>query len=191
MGITQSTAPTHEPITLAEAKAWLRESEPYEEDRIQSLIGAARDYVERVTGRQLVTATWQLTMPTLSGVIEPPHPPLAGVTSITYNDSSGDSQTVASSVYSVFTDTEPGRIVEAPGQSWPSDVRGEEEDVIVTYPAGYGDAAAVPDILKTAVLTLISHWFDLRQPVVIGTITAEVPKNFDMLIGAYRAKDFQ
>jgi len=189
MGLTQTTAPTSEPVTLEEARAWIREEEHYEDDRILALISAGRDYVERVTARQIVTATWKLTQSTLSGVLELPHPPLQSVSSITYVDSAGATQTVSASVYDVFADTEPGRVVEAANQTWPADVRGNEEDVAITFVAGY-TAATVPAILKQAVLVLVAHWFDLRTPVHIGATPSDIPLSFESLVWAYRAKDF-
>ena len=100
--------------------------------------------------------------PTL--IISPPHPPLVSVTGIVYVDTDGADQTLGSSVYRVDTVNEPGRITLEYNQSWPS-TREVTNAVTITYQAGYGKAAAVPDDVKAAIKLLVGHLYEHREAV--------------------------
>lgn len=124
------TAPAGEPISLDEAKRHLRVSFDDDNDLIQSHLESARERVEIETGRQLMTATWELWLDTAPGLqnswdsaaatlwgvnqawmnwgpwldrvyIDVPRPPLASVVSITYVDTSGLTQTWDPTLYQV------------------------------------------------------------------------------------------
>lgn len=168
-GLTVVTAPASEPITLEEAKENLRFSGDYESDRIRSLIKAARIYCERATGKAFITQTLKLTLDAFpgyrdDGVLRLPRPPLQTVTHIKYDDYANVEQTLSASLYTVDAASEPGRIGLAYGQIWP-DLYEELGSVRVTYVAGYGLAAAVPDTIKQAMHLLIAHWFENREAV--------------------------
>lgn len=152
MGLTQTIPPTAEPIHLDEAKDHLRVVGSDDDADITRAIAAATRQVEAFLGRQLVTATWELKMDAFprSGdrTIWVPHPPLHAVSSITYVDSDGDTQTLATTGYTVDATSLPPRIVEAYGETWPT-TRSHIDAVTVTYLAGYATpfTAAVTDIL--------------------------------------------
>lgn len=193
MALVSYTAPTLYPITMAEARAHLRLDSHDENDLVSSLIGAATEYLQNQMGRSFVTQTWKLyldSFPSGDGeAIRPPRPPLLAVSSISYVDTNGDTQTWSSAEYSVDTYTEPGRITCAYGYSWPS-TRDIENAVCVTYTAGFGTSAstaaqsqaAVPLSIKAAVKLLISHWYENREPVNIGNITTPLPMTVESLI---------
>lgn len=191
MGLSQSVAPTTEPVTLTEAKQHLRIESNDENALITNLIVAAREYVETVTRRQLVTATWVYTLPQFPAgrIIQLPKPPLSSVTSIQYVDASGDTQTFASGYYTVYTDTEPGYIELDQNENWPS-TYGDTEDVTITYVAGYGGASSVPEAINVAIKLLASHWYEFREPVIAGTIVANVPNTVDALLWQYKVIEF-
>lgn len=208
------TPPAAEPLSLAEAKLHLKVEIPDDDALIGSLITAARLYVERSLGRQLVTATWraswdrfprygesQFFAPISDGLwdqrippterqltswfdrtaIVPPLSPLQAVTSLTYYDQAGVLQTLDASLYLVDIDSDPGRVMPAPNTFWPL-IQQRMNAVTLTFVAGYGAAAAVPDTLKTAIRFLIGHWYVNRESVAGGGL-AEVPQSVDALLG--------
>ena len=61
--------------------------------------------------------------------------------------------------------SEPRRVVLAYGKSWPSTSLRPANGVCVTFSAGYGAAAAVPQKIKQAILLLLSHYFEHREAV--------------------------
>ena len=182
------TAPTADPVTYIEAKAHIRIDDDNEQDLIESLITAATQHVEQVLSRQLVTATWKLTLDCFpsGGAIDLPRPPGASVVSVVYTDAAGAAQTLSASSYQLDTSSTPARLALAPGSSWPTVGSGYLGAVQITYTAGYGAAATVPKAIKQAILFLVALWFELREPVVVGTIIAEIPFAVRALLAPYR-----
>lgn len=181
--LKQTVAPTEEPVTLAEAKMQVRLDEADDAPLLPSMIGSARRKVEEFTRRQLVTATFTLKLDRfpLGPTINVPRPPLQSVSSITYVDPDGDVKTLATSVYSVDTDSQPGRISLAYGQVWPA-IREQDNSVVITFPCGYGAATAVPDTFKDAIRLLIAHRWENREAVVTGMVAKELPEAVTSLL---------
>lgn len=62
MALRQLVAPASEPLTLQEAKLYLRVETPEEDDLLLGLISAARFDAENRTNRALVTQKWELVL---------------------------------------------------------------------------------------------------------------------------------
>lgn len=189
MGLTRTTAPTVEPITRAEAKAHSRVTVSDDDEYIDALIEATRDRIENHTKRALLTQTWRLTLdsfPLGRRDIILPWSPLQSVTSITYVDTDGNTQTWASSNYSVDTGATPGRVRLAYDVLYPS-IRHQPNAVTIIFVAGYGSAAsALPAGIVHACKILCGHYYDNREPVVTGTIASPIPETWKALLGPYR-----
>lgn len=182
------TAPAAEPVTLAEAKTFLREVGADQDNLIIALISAARVYAENYTRRAFVTQERELTMDWFPGgsalevgygygtgnVIRVPRPPLQSVSWIKYKDVNGNLQTVDTGVYQVDTYSEPGGVKPNYLQFWPLyTVRGDFNAVQLRYFAGYpvdstGDLAGnVPKAIKQWILHRVAQAYEHREPVVV------------------------
>jgi uncharacterized phiE125 gp8 family phage protein len=182
MATTLTTAPTIEPVTLAEAKAFCRVDTNDDDSLFATLIRAARLHAEKHQQRALINQTWTLVLDGLYEPIELPYPPLSSVTTLKYLDSAGDQQTLSSATYTVSTDHEPGRITLAYGKSWPT-LRGVVDQVEIAYVAGYGATPdTVPHETRLAILQLVSHWYVHRGLVIDGMTLAPVPMVVDALL---------
>jgi uncharacterized phiE125 gp8 family phage protein len=120
------TPPTIEPITLAQAKAFLRVDVSDDDAQIVVFLAAARAVVEQETGRALQTQTWDHffdALPALRRPLELPWAPLQSVTSIKSTDTAGVQTTLDAANYLVDPSSEPGRIGLADAGNWPSDIR--------------------------------------------------------------------
>jgi uncharacterized phiE125 gp8 family phage protein len=185
MRYKQTVAPTLTPITLDEAKAQCAVSGMDDHDAyIASLIERATDVIGKRIGRQVMSATWTLTLDGFSDEIVIDVIPVSGITSVAYTDVDGDSQTWTAAYYQTDLSTNDGcaRIKPAYGYTWPltrADVYGS---VVVTFTAGYTTQAAVPLGLKHAVAFLVGHWFANREPVVMGTDVRKLPEGIEMLL---------
>ena len=179
------TDATVEPVTLDEAQQHLRVTDASDDEYISNLIKTARLHCERETNRSFITTTWRLSLDYFPGVIYPRKPPLISVSSITYYDTTGASQTLSSTYYTVDANSEPGRITEAYGYQWPS-TYSRVGAVTVNYTAGYGAAASsVPLPIKQAMLLLIGHWFEMRSAVLIGSLSKSLEFAVESLLAPY------
>lgn len=166
-----------EPVTTAEAKAYARVEHSDEDTLFENWIKVARAEAERVTGRQLTTsAAWRLTLDSFSE-IRLPRPPLLTVASITYLDGDGASQTLATSVYQVDTDAEPGCVRLAYGEIWPTTLD-HPGAVTINYTAGWASASAVPEEYKDAIKEIVAWKYRNRQ-------AAEIPEAYITMLAAH------
>ncbi len=154
------------PVSLADMKLHLRiESGITADDTlITTLISAATTYCQEFQHRSYVTQTRYQYSDAFPRWFSVPYPPLISVTSIVYIDTAGSQQTLDSGQYRVDIKNEPGRITEAYNVSWPA-TRDLTNAVVLTYSAGYGAAAAVPDTVKEAIKLLVNHWYEHRESV--------------------------
>lgn len=192
-GLTNSTAATAEPVSIEEARKQVELPSGYanHDAHLSRLITAARQRAELITGRALVTSTWDLYLdcwPEGGDPIYLPKPPLQSVTSITYVDGDGATQTWSSANYVVSTSREPGRVALAYGASYPS-IRVQPDCIRVRYAAGYGTASSVPQALKAAILLLVAHWFGNREEAVVGTNANELPTASKALLEQFTVGD--
>jgi len=172
------TAPTVEPVSIAEAKAHCRVNTTSEDDLISALITAARMHVEATTKRALCTQTWDFKLDDFcEWVFEVPKPPLQTVTFIKYVDANGTLQTWSSSAYQSTAPAGPyaerGRIMPVLGGAWPI-ARPDTFDAFqIRVACGYGAAAAVPQPLKNAILFRVLEMYERRSEVLTGTIKSQ------------------
>lgn len=201
MALFLTTGPASEPITTTEAKLHLRVDADDDDDLIDALIQAAREHVETFTGRALMTQTWDLKLASFydcaaydsdANVIWLPKPPVQSVTSVTYLDSNGDSQTWTASSTGYLTDlpTDPkgqrARIYPAYAISYPT-TRTIQNAVTIRFVSGYASAAAVPESIKAAMKLLIGTWYEQRAHVATGVNATEIPQTVNTLLWPYKA----
>lgn len=157
---TRTIDATSEPVSVNQVKDHLRIETNDDDNEIASLINEARNYVERITGRALITQTWTMNLDSLPECIYVPHAPLQSVTSIQYQDENNATQTLSSALYTVDTKAEPGRIFQAYNQSYPS-TYSDLNAVTITYVAGYGGASDVPETYKRIIKLYCEKMFDM------------------------------
>lgn len=169
------TGPTAQPVEAADARA---QAECFGNDSagLFSLwIDEATRYCESYLDRQLIYATWKIQAdrwPTVTrwnpyGAIRLPKPPLSQVTSITYLDANGESQTLPADQYVVDTPTkQQGKIYPAPGVIWPT-LYQYPLALTVNFRAGYGAASSsVPASIRSAIFLLCAHRYRNREAVL-------------------------
>ena len=140
-----TTAPSLEPVTLAEVKSWAKVDSTDDDALLQELLTAARISAEEYTRRSFISQTLRLTLD-LSGsgldsalgegvyelphtelygglprVIELPKPPAVSITSVTTYNTSGTSAAYASTNY--YLNTHGNRLALYDTAVWPSPLR--------------------------------------------------------------------
>ncbi|MBV9558135.1 MAG: phage head-tail connector protein [Pseudolabrys sp.] len=179
------TPPASEPLSLAEAKAWLRVEHDDDDDVITALIAAARLHVEALTRRALITQSWRLVLDgwPVTGRIDMTPAPLRTLNAARVYDAGGVTHSVDTQAFVVdpagaalsfapWSVAQPGRVA-----------AGIELDVT----AGYGDAEDVPEPLRQAIRLLLAHWYENRGLVTSGPNVAALPATAAALLAPYRA----
>ena len=184
------TPASFDPVSLEELKQQCRVDHDDEDTLIARLGAVATRHVEARTRRALLTQTWRLTLDAFPcDTIYIPRPPLIAVSSITYLDGAGDSQTLATADYRVDASRHPGRITPAYGEYWPTTLC-TTNAVTITHTAGYGAAGDVPEDLRHAILLLAAHWHANRETVVVGTISGPLAFTLDVLCEPYEVEGY-
>lgn len=181
---TITSAPTSEPVSLDEVKAQSRIETTDEDTYLGGLIAAARAHVESMCGIAVITQTRVAKCDSFDDFARMPIAPVASVSSVTYVDTTGSTQTLATSVYEVRTDGLSAAIVLKSGQAWPTIQTGSR----ITVTAICGTAAA-PAEIKHAILMLTAHWFNNREAVGQNNM-APVPMAVDALLANWRLYGF-
>ena len=157
-------------------------SDTTEDDLLTALITAARQQVEAITQRALITQTWDLFLDEFPDYDERkpyialPFGNLQSVTSVAYTDSDGTVTTMdVTDDYLVNANSEPGRICLPYGASWPSFTAHPVNPIAIRYTAGYGaTAASVPAAIRTALKMIAESLYNDRSAThsqVAGNIT--------------------
>lgn len=181
------SGPLVEPVTLLEAKAHLRLDADFTDDDlyVQSLLTAARVHVENVSDRTLIRSQWQMKFDFFPAWdIELARPPvMPDAVTLTYVPSDAVYSPISYTDFRTDRDSTPAAIRPQWNGTWPT-CRGAENDITVTYWAGYGTSGLqVPTPARHAVLMLAAHWYRVRESVIDGGMNP-VPQAIEYLIGA-------
>jgi uncharacterized phiE125 gp8 family phage protein len=185
MALRRITDAATEPLTLSEAKAFLRVTHSAEDALITAMITAARQACEGEIGRSLIAQVWEKTLDCFPDAIELPNPPIIAITSVQYVDPVTAVDTFLSpTAYTLDNKSEPGWLVPAYGYDWPTPL-----DVInavaVRYTAGYGSASAVPESIKAWIKLRVGNLYANRESFIVGASVAALPFA-DGLLDNYR-----
>lgn len=160
--------PIKEPLTLEQAKTHLRIDHEDFDLWIRGAIAAARILTEKYTGRRWITQTLLLTLGDWPDRLDPfdpmfdadgrirlPVEPVTAIAGVKYLDEDKTEQTVDGALIDTWLSHSPPLV--ACTESWPS-VGSWMGAVRIEFTAGYGEAAAVPDLVRTAMLLCLGHW---------------------------------
>ena len=203
------TLPIVEPVTAAELRAHLAETETALPDAdANDLIATAREMIEETTGLAMISQTWRMVLDAwpsqraewwdgvrqgaiadINGApdyVYLPRYPLASIDAVTvYDEASTAASVVVADTFDVDTYQKPGRMVLRSGATWPIALRGSNA-IDVDYIAGFGStAASVPPTLRRAVKQVAAYLYshtgdDCTPDDALGAAGA--------LLGAYRVK---
>lgn len=207
--LKQTSTPT-QLLTLEEVKEHLRISTTTEDNYVLALILAATEVCEELTGRAFMSRDFEMWMDAFpadsaysnrwrDGVTEEPIYHLANcrrwielpkghasaVASIkTYDDDDTES-TFSTSFYRTDFVSEPARITLKRDALWPVALR-PTSAIKISFTAGYGTAADVPNAIKHAVKYLVAHAFENREPVIVGSISKAIEISLMAFLAPYR-----
>jgi uncharacterized phiE125 gp8 family phage protein len=183
MALKIATPPASEPVSSTEAKLHLKVDASTDDTLIANLITTAREAVEAIARRALITQTWDLYLDEFpeGDELKIPFPPLQSAT-VQYTSLDNVTATFAPANYAVDVYSEPGRIKLVYGAAWPGGSLCALNGVKVRFVAGFGAAAAVPLKYKQAILLLVGHWYANREQVAGNVNLSEIPFGVNALL---------
>lgn len=201
-GLVIHTEPASEPITLAEAKAYLRVDSSGDDALITSLIVSARKLCEEHMQRAIMSQTLQLFLDSLDDIDEPlwegmrtgpylnyyknyidlPMPPVTSVTHVKTYDDEDTATTFANTKYYVDNAKQPARIVLRTGETFPTALR-VANAIEVKYIVGYASANAVPEPIKFAIYQVLTYLYEHRGDMYEGKTS--MPSTATKLLSPY------
>lgn len=152
--VSRAVAPAAEPVSLSEAKSFLRIDGTADDALIADFITAARLMAEELTGRSFITQSWKLEYDDAAPhKITLPHGPIQSVTSVNVI-AENDAETTLSTDHYYLNARQQLVFNEAPC--------GHRIEII--YVAGYGDAPGdVPTDMAQAMLLHVAHLYEHRD----------------------------
>lgn len=190
MALALTSGPTEEPVTVSEAKAHLRLDGAAEDILVASLIVTSRLHIEAALGLALITQGWRLTLDRWpeTGEVRFPLRPIQSITSVTVRASDGTPTAVSAESYILDGDARVPRLVPRDGK-WPAPglaATGIEIEFTAGLADDADDADDVPEPIRHAVLLLVAHWHEHRDPLEIGSAAAAIPAAVSDLLKPYR-----
>ena len=153
---------------------------------MNALIRAATQYVSDSTWLGLVEEEWLITLDAFPDAGVGLYPtPIRSVESVEYDDKSGQAVTLDPSEYRLVLKNASAKI--EPVNDWPAGV--EPGSVRVRYTTGF-QPAEIPAQAVHAIRMLVAHWYAMREPVITGGRTYEVPMAVDALVEQIAVRRF-
>lgn len=175
--------PSVEPLSLAEAKQWLRVDHPADDGLIAAIIIGVRQRLEGRTGRAFLNQGWRILLDEWPAGLEVPllPPPVGAVSAVRVIAASGVITMLAPAAYRLESRREPGLLIFETAPPAPGRLRaGIEIDIT----CGYGPLATdCPEPLRQAMRLLIAHVFENRGN---ATNPPREPPEVNALIAPYR-----
>lgn len=192
MALVPLAGPAREPVSLAEAKAYLRVTGTSEDLLIASLITAARVHLEVVLSCAFIRQTWSWFLDDWPRRLrlDLPLGPVTGITAIRVLGRGDTVTTLPPASYLLTGRSMPPRLARAERGFWstgaPQPAYGAN-GIEIEFVAGFGDRMQdVPQPLRQAVLLLVVHWYEQRSPVEVGRDATELPPAVASLVSSYR-----
>lgn len=175
----QAVTGAEEPIDLEEAKTQVRAIQDVddEDDLIEQIIAAAREYCENITGRALKPCRVLAYPENTTERQRLPWIPVGAVEKLERRLETGEYQEMDTAEYAVNPEGGTLRIFAAGP---------ETAGYRLTYRAGYA-AEDVPPLMRQAMLMLIGHWYQNRESVQIGAVASiEIELSTRNMLKQYR-----
>ncbi len=180
----EESPPVDEPISTAEIRDHLTLEIAADDSLLESLTSRVREHAENYTHRVFMQRTATMVLPFFPRVIHLPFGKAQSITSITYFDTAGVSQTLASSAYQTdFTDDEDPVMIPARGTVWPVTDWQSIAPLTIAWQAGYGTTPEdVPGPLRQAMALQAGRWYEARWD---GEAPLQVDDMFHQAAGPY------
>jgi uncharacterized phiE125 gp8 family phage protein len=153
--------PAFEAMSVDEILPHVRaDDSPEVRSMLSDYISAAREIIEGDSQISLVQRNITIYLDCFPcGPIEIRYPPVQSVASVSYIDSAGDTQTLATDLYRADVTSKPGRIFPAYGQTWPTTLDVSNAVTVVSV-VGYASVGLIPACAKQALRIAVKSMYD-------------------------------
>ncbi len=157
-----------EPITVIDAKKYLRIDDDEDDFVVMGLIKQAREYCEEYQGKKYINQTIEGYLdyfPSGNGNIEfRDCSPVQYVESIKYTDKDGIEHVFGQENYSLDNVSFVNQIYLNYGKSWPSTILKPQNGVKITFIAGFDSVSQIPETYKWAMILHMKLLYDDYKP---------------------------
>lgn len=178
-----SDAPALDLVSLAEAKNYLKVDASDDNDLIEDLIQTASDHIA-----DSANTCWKARE--AYGYMESwtacrfPVGPVILVNAVEYKASGDTYVTMPTSMYSIAVNTYPAYIK---FHDFPSLEPEALERIRISFQYGHDNSTHLrPPQYKQAILALVAHFYDYRNPVQTGGVVRQIPLHVESLISTFR-----
>jgi uncharacterized phiE125 gp8 family phage protein len=170
MAMTMSLVPGESPVSLSEARGWLRMGTVIDDAVVMQLLRAATSVCEAYVGQWLVRRSATEVLALSGGTLRLTVRPVVAVEAVRLVAADGGETALAADAYHLSAAPDgSGRLaIETPGPA---------ARVRVTYRAGIADdGAGVPEAIRQGIVRMTQHLYDARDgkdpapPVVIAAL---------------------
>jgi len=186
MGLVLTSAPAVEPVTVDEAKWFLRIDYDDENSLLASLITSSRLQIEAALDLALITQSWSWTFDSWpkGNVLELPIGFVRSIEAVRITARDGTVNEVSPDQFVLEGGRIPPRLLSKSGD-WPKPgipALGIE----IAFTAGFGsEPSDVPEPIRQALLMLVAHWYEHRDPAEIGGAATRIPEAVSALLKPY------
>ncbi len=148
------------PVSVSEVKDHLNvaQADTSQDTKIESLIVAAQERLERDIDRILITSTFVMNGPSFENPLRINLKPVTNILSVRYYDTDGVLQTLDPADYRYIQSSQ--ELVPAVGGEFPTPCENMPDSVQVEFACGYGDSdSCIPRMLQAAIKLCVGKWF--------------------------------
>jgi uncharacterized phiE125 gp8 family phage protein len=161
IGLIELTAPTVEPVSVAEVKSHSRIGISDDDALIAIYITSARQLAEQKTGRSLAPRTLVRYYDEFPDSIELPKGPITSIDAVRYINEAGVLTTLSGAAYALDATQLSSWIVPAYGTEWPSTLT-TPNAVQIQYQVGYS-SVTIPASIKAYILLMVGTLYENRE----------------------------
>lgn len=167
-----------------------------EDDLLNDIRYAAIGHVESITGRKLLTQTWEYYIDEFpeEDFIKIPFGNLQNVSetqSVKYKDSDGTETTMTVTTDYLWETNEDqcGRVVLPYEKTWPTDTLYPSKPITIKFVCGWTTAALVPYEIKAAIKLICSDLYENREGKILSSFDFKENKAVNALLANFRLWD--
>lgn len=189
-GVETISGPAVAPVDAAELRARLRLNDPAEDAELAEFLAAAVERFEADAGRPVLPTSYRQDLSAWpSGAIVLGRGGVSSITAVKKYLADGSTETLAASDWRADLATPPARVYLASVPATLTTSAGIPVSPVgaVEFVAGWPNAAAVPKLVRTALMLLAAHYYENREAFKDSAFEMrELPLGWRAVVAKYK-----